>query len=221
MIASAPVSARSVDSTTGWRFYEVNGEKHVSVTQVLEYFVDQNLKNWFIKTSPKAGEKRKTETASQGSAIHQAAHEGKEDRLNALMEELGMVTVASEIVCYSKNGWAGQADRIVTFKGKNYVVDIKTGRFGNAECQLGAYSLALNEHGHDIQGMGVISLPRDLTQPARYFDYTDYEDYPTMEDNQYAWCACFDAWKRHYYKQLEGWPFYPIKTTLNYQWSFK
>lgn len=219
-----PISARTEDPETGWRWYESNGIKYVSVTQVLQFFVDEGLKAWFIKTSPKAGEKRREETAAQGSAIHQSAHEGKEDRLNVLMTEMGMETIASEIVVVSKNGWAGQVDRIVKYKGKQWLLDLKTGKFGDVHAQMGAYSLAANEMGYNIEGMGVVSLPRDLTKAARYFDYTDYEDetgaYPTMEENQYAWCACFDAWKRHYYKQLTAMPWYGIKTVLAYNWSF-
>jgi hypothetical protein len=217
---SAPISSRSKDETTGFGWYELNGKKYVRVTTVLEHFVHTKLKNYFINTGPAKQEKRKEETAGQGTEIHKKAHEGTEDRLNDLMKKEGMVKIASEIVLVSKNGWAGQADGVVEWKGKKYIMDWKTGHFSNVALQLGGYSLAANEMGMDIQGIGAVSLPRDLDRPAKYYDYTDYPGYPTMEDNQFAWAEAFDVWKRNYWNELGDWEFKNGKAVLSYNWSY-
>lgn len=217
MIYSAPISSRTEDPQTGWRWYEHNGQKHISVTQVLGFFPDPGLTKWYIKSTPEQIEQRKLETASQGTEIHTQAHQGKEDRLNGLLETIGAKTIASEVVVVSKNGWAGQADRIIEINGKKYVIDLKSGKFGNVAYQLAAYSLAANEVGFGLEGMGVISLPRDLTKEAKWFDYSAH-----MEMNQYRWCCLFDAWKGlpFVYKHILDWPFFNVKTALNYNWSF-
>lgn len=200
----------------GWRVYKDEGEIYYSVTQVLEYFVDQKLKSWFIKNSANAIEKKKTETAQTGSDIHQQAHEGNEMRLNTLITDLGMKKIKSEWIVKSKNGWAGQPDLKVEWKGKNYILDIKTGSFGHVALQLAAYTLADNENGGDVTGNGVISLPRDITQPATFWEYSEH-----MEENQYAWACAFDTWKHHYFKKLKYWKQFETKTVLSYNWSFK
>lgn len=204
----------------GWRIYQIDNKPYVSVTEVLSYFVPQKLKNWFIKTSAGQIEKRRSETAKQGSDIHKQAEEGTEARLNALMSDLGMETIKNEFIVHSKHGWAGTVDKLVRWKGKNWLIDEKSGSFGHAALQIGGYSLAANEMGMNVEGIGVISLPRDLTQPAKYFDYTDYEGAPDMEENQYAWCTAFDTWKREYYKKLQSYEWYATKTVFQYNWSW-
>jgi hypothetical protein len=42
------------------RWYENNGKKYISVTQVLDCFVPPQLKNWFKNNSAKAIDKKKT-----------------------------------------------------------------------------------------------------------------------------------------------------------------
>lgn len=216
LLASAPISSRTVDPLTNWRWYEFEGNKYISVTQVLDSVPAPYLKKYWIKNTPEEIEKRKTETAGQGSSLHAQSHAGKEDRLNLLLEELKMETIASEVVVVSKNGWAGQADRFVQYQGKRWVIDIKTGGHGIVAFQMAAYSLAANERGANIEAMGVINLPRDLTKPATF------SPYGYLETNQYRWCALFDAWKGlpWVYKSLLDWPFFKSYAVLNYNWSF-
>lgn len=199
----------------GWRIYRIEEKPYISVTQVLDFFVDQKLKNWFVKTSASQITKRKEETANQGSNIHQLAHDGTEPRLNALFSNMGAEIIESEFLVKSKNGWAGTVDKTIRLGNKNYLVDIKTGRFGHAALQLAAYTLAHNEEGGDIQGVGVISLPRDGGE-AKFFDYSEH-----MEQSQYAWCCGFDVWKHHYFKKLLSLEWFETKTALSYNWSFK
>lgn len=203
------------------RWYEIDGKQYIGVTSVLDNWVPVQLKNWFIKNSAAAIEKKKTDTAGQGTAIHESAAKGTEERLNLLLKEMEMVPISTEFSVKSKHGWAGTVDMLAKWKGRNYIVDIKTGRFsGLAGAQLGAYSLAANEIGLDVSGIGIISLPRDETKKAMYFDYTDYPDTPTMEDHQYGWCNLYDFWKKDNYKALQGWEFNKGKVTLFYNWSF-
>lgn len=202
----------------GWRIYEVDGKKFISVTQVLSYFVDHRLKSWFIKTSPKAIEKKQEATAKPGSDIHARASQGKEERLNKLLSEMKAEVINTEFFVVSPHGWGGQVDLLVRMNGKNYVIDIKTGRFGDVGSQLGAYSLACTAMGIRVDGIGCISLPRDETEEAKYFNYTDYPGSPTMDDHQYFWCCGFDKFKGHYYKKLKDYPWYGTKTVLEYIW---
>lgn len=198
----------------GMRWYEVDGEKYISVTQVLDCFVPPELKGWFIKNSAKSIEKRKAETAEIGSLIHQNVHLGTEERFNLLAHEKGMKTIKSEFVVTSTLGFAGQVDRMIDMDGKRYIVDIKTGRFGStAGAQLGAYSIAANQAGADAQGIGVISIPRN-GGPAQYFDYSK-----NFENCQYAFLAAFDFWKFQNYKQLEGWKPFEKRAVLCFEWA--
>ena len=208
------ISSRETDSD-GWRIYRDGETRYISVTTVLDYFVPQKLKNWFIKTNGEDVAKRKEETASKGSEIHDQAQQGTEDRLNRLMEEMGITPKDKEFVVSSKNGWAGTVDLTAYLDGKLYLIDIKTGQFGHAALQLAAYTLAHNEAGGGVEGNAVISLPRDPTQPAKWFEYSAH-----MEQNQYAWACAFDVFKHAYYKKLLEWPCFEIKTVFQYNWSF-
>lgn len=201
--------------------YKINGIEYVRVMHPLSFWVPPQLKNWFIKNSAGAVKKKKTETAAQGSAIHANAHNGTEDRLTALLKEVNAKKLQSEFIVWSKNGWAGQADLLVEIEGKRHLIDIKTGRFGQAFPQLGAYSLAANEMGMNVEGVGVISLPRDETKPATYWNYSGH-----MEGGQIQYCMIFDFWKRDQYnkpfgsyEKLKDWPFFEQYATFSYEWS--
>jgi hypothetical protein len=116
----------------------------------------------------------------------------------------------------SKLGFAGQVDRLVEFEGKNYILDVKTGRFGtSAGAQMAAYSLAANEAGTDVQGIAVVSISRDGIGAAQFFDYSK-----NIENCQYAFLAAFDYWKFSNYKALQDWEFFNGKAVLSYDWSF-
>ena len=203
----------------GWRFYQIEGKRYISVTQVLDSFVEDYLKKWFIKNSAKAIEKRKSETAAIGSKIHDDIKNGTDNRFNALAEKLGIVPIQREFVVWSKLGYAGQADQrstIASVGNKVYILDNKTGSFGpKAGLQMAAYKMACNERGLNVDGIGVISVPRDPTKDAQFFDYSAH-----MEDCEYAFCCALDMFKTMYYKKLSNWEFQGIKSVLQYNWSF-
>ena len=56
MIQSAPISARFEEE--GLRWYEHEGNKHISVTQVLGFFPAPYLVKWYKKNTEKQIEKR-------------------------------------------------------------------------------------------------------------------------------------------------------------------
>jgi hypothetical protein len=200
-------------------FYTINGDQHIRVTHVLSYWIPPQLKGWFIKNSEAKITSTKVLTAAQGSAIHHEAHKGTEDRLNSLLEEMKARTLRSEFVVWSKNGWAGQVDRLLEMNGKNYIVDLKSGSFGQVWSQLGAYSLAAGEMGTKVDGCGVIALPRDKTVPAKWFDYSEH-----FEEGQIQWCELYDYFRGDQYKKLKEWKFNLDtigRSVFNYNWSFQ
>lgn len=201
----------------GWRYYEDDQSKrYISVTQVLDLAVEDTLKKWFIKSSAGKVERTQTDTAQKGIDLHERASIGIEDRFNGLIKSRGIEILDTEVVTFSKIGFAGQRDYKAVIDGKKYILDVKTGFFGaKAGAQLGAYSLAANERGEDIEGIGIISLPRDETKPAQFFDYS-----ANFENCQYGFCSIFDYFKFTYHKKLKGWEFQSKKSVLNYEWSF-
>lgn len=213
--ASQPLIVPAGD--TDW--YTVGEDKHIRVTHVLGYWIPPQLKGWFIKNSEAKVTTTKTLTAAEGSKIHHEAHAGTEDRLNTLLKEMGAQTIQSEFVVYSRNGWAGQVDRLIEMGGKNYILDIKTGSFGQVWAQLGAYSLAAGEMGMKVDGCGVIALPRDRAIPAKWFDYSEH-----FEEGQMQWCEIYDYFRGDQYKKLKDWKFNldnAGRAIFNYQWSHK
>lgn len=199
----------------GFRWYEIGGAKYVSVTTVLDCFVPPQLKNWMIRNSAKSIEKKKQDTASIGSQIHANVHAGSDERFNSLAKDSGFKTIKSEFVVKSKLGFAGQVDRLIELAETKYIIDVKTGRFGaTAGAQMAAYLLAANEAGEDVRGIGVVSIPRDGSNPG-WFDYSK-----NLENCQYAFLCAFEYWKFQNYKKLIGWEFQSFKTPHEFQWSF-
>lgn len=197
----------------GWRWYKANDQKYISVTQVLDSWVPPALKKWFIGTSKTAIDKKKTETAAQGSQIHEEARKGENNAFNELIEERGIQVLQSELMVLHHLGFAGTLDHYIKMGDKRYIVDVKTGRFGQVAAQLGAYSLAATSMGMPVDGIGVISLPRDGTK-AQFFDYSE-----NIENCQYAWCNLFDYWKFANYKKLLDWPPFKVKAVIYYKWE--
>lgn len=203
-----------MNDSDGWRWYQIDGKRYVSVTKVLDMYVPDQLKKWYIKNSSNAVKKKKEETASIGSEIHNQVHQGKDERYNHLAKTLGFETLRSEFVVRSKHGWAGQADRLVKYGGKTYLLDVKSGRFGpSAGSQMAAYSLALEEEGTRVDGIAVVSIPRDPGENAGFFDYSK-----NFENCKYAWCVAFDYFKFMNYKKLEGWEFFGERTAIQFDW---
>ena len=208
-----------MNDADGWRWYRVAGNNYASVTGVMAWFVHPKFKAWMINNSPKKIENVSATTAAMGSEIHDKAHAGTEDRLTKLLQDNKMEILEQEFPVYSKHGWAGRCDLKIKYNDKIYLVDIKSGRFGHVGMQLGGYTLAENEHGANVEGIGVISLPRDLERPAAFFDYSAHFD-----NCLYAWCTCFDTWKFGMFAdkalrvKIENEPWAQTKTVLQYDW---
>jgi hypothetical protein len=206
------VSARFVDPETNWRWYEVDGKRYISVTQVLDSWVPPTLKNWFKNNSAAKIEKVKTETAKIGSDLHALSAAGGEDRFNSLIKEKGITIIDSEVVRINPMGWAGQRDHKAEINGKRYILDTKTGSIGpQSFAQCAAYALAANANGENIEGIGVISLPRDPARPAQFFDGSAH-----LSECMYGWCCIYDFWCFYNYKKLLNWEFANKRATVYY-----
>lgn len=197
-----------------WRWYQIDGKNYLSVTTILDGFMEQGLKRWLTNTMPQKIHERKEETAKAGSEIHASVHLGVDDRFNALALTLEMETIKSEFIVKSLNGFAGQADRLVKMNDRLYLIDVKTGRFGpKAGAQMAAYKMALAEEGILVDGIGVVHIPRDGGE-AKWFDYSKHQ-----EDCEYAFCCAFDFFKFMNYKKLSDWPPQREKTATRYHWE--
>lgn len=143
----------------GWRWYEVNGVKLISVTQVLDVIQHYQLTNWFKNNSANKIEKTKTLTGDFGTHMHKIVEmdlqndQNKTDKKilidspelskgfenwNKVKTENQIASTHTETMVYSlENGYAGQLDLIGTFKftkpanahRTHAVQDLKTGRF--------------------------------------------------------------------------------------------
>lgn len=157
----------------GSRFYKRSDEPEScyrpSVTSILSYWVPPALKNWFIKNTAKAIEKKKTETASKGSADHaEYEKQGKEgvkeeSRLGRILGKHGLTIVKNEfLVASDLFGYGGQVDASATsLDGKETIIDWKTGRSvgKSAAMQLGAYRYAYFENAGVLANMAVFHMP--------------------------------------------------------------
>lgn len=126
----------------GWRWYEVDGVKLISVTQVLDVIQHYQLSNWFKNNSANKIQKVKDETANFGSSMHkiveidlQNDQFGTNKKINLddplqnpeLAKAYGnwidtkikneIKSTHTETMVYSlKYGFAGQLDLIGSFK---------------------------------------------------------------------------------------------------------
>lgn len=147
------------EDTRGWRWYEVDGVKLISVTQVLDVIQHYQLTNWFKNNSSNKIQKTKDSTADFGHVLHKAVeidlqndqHQTQKkiildnpiqaqgfENWQKLKTDCQIVSTHTETMVYSlKYGFAGQLDLIGTFKFKkpsnlhrtHAVQDLKTGRF--------------------------------------------------------------------------------------------
>lgn len=185
----------------GWRWYEVDGVKYISVTQVLDVIQHFQLTNWFKNNSANKIQKTKDVTADFGSSLHkiieldlqnkpivvdQPELKASYDQWITLKKEKFIQATHTETIVYStKYGFAGQLDFIGTYKfekscnaHRTYAVqDLKTGRFSiKTGWQLAAYRMAAIERGiaDDSYGMVGIGIHRDGT-PGKPFEYEHIE----------------------------------------------
>lgn len=201
----------------GWRWYERDGKKYLSVTLVLSCVVHEKLKSWFIRNSQNKVKTAVKNAANLGTKIHAAVEadiKGKVHKIDpeiaqafANWKELKRTKVTpfeSEVYVYSETlGVAGQLDLLGEYNKKMSVMDIKTGRYDvKAGWQMAAYKHCYEEM-HNIKDLGMvgIQIPRDGSE-IRTFEYEHYD-----------WCmSCFlgalQCFKGQYFAKLAkmDWP---------------
>lgn len=202
----------------GFRWYQIDGKKYISTTEVLDCVQPKKLQNWFKKTSPGQIEKRSTESAKVGSDIHHLIRSNLEGSELPILEDYRgpyaqwlelrnkhrISAVKTEEVVYSKLlGVAGTADIIGLYEDLPAIMDAKTGFYGvKAGFQMASYKLCYEEmtgdSGYHLVGLHV---PRDGRE-AKAFKIEHRE-----------WCiltflSCLQVWKAlNFYKlQKMEWP---------------
>lgn len=158
------VSGKSVEDIQAGNFF-------IHVSTILECVEHRKLSAWKVKNTEKHIEKRKSESAGIGSAIHDSIDDyiknGGDikktvEKFNeapveveaflknyiAFMKMKDMKAITSENYVYSERyGYAGTFDALVERNGKKYIVDWKTGRSYPIKTgwQLAAYKYAYEE----------------------------------------------------------------------------
>jgi len=227
------------DDVDGFRWYEVDGVKYISVTQVLDVAQHFKFNNWLKNNSKNKIEKVKKETAHIGTQLHKLVEmdlnretdfeippelnqpfynwkqvQSKHD-IQALMTE--------QLVVSKKYGYAGTLDMVIrgcfekvqkTFS----VADLKTGFFSiKAGWQIAAYRNALiempNAYTQDNLGMVGIQIHRDGSK-VNVFEYEHV--HPCFE----AFLNCLEIFKMLYFNKLNKleWP-YLKKSSLKDWWG--
>ncbi len=168
-----PKSSRSLED--GYRKYLLGDNKLPSVTTILSATKSEEekaaLANWISRVGVKESNKIKTEASSRGTSMHTYIEEFLRGRINESFFENNeqYKNMAKEIIEKGINGkleeiygmeetlyypeqYAGTADLIGVYQGKNVIIDFKqankpkkTDYIQDYFLQLGAYTLA-----HDV-----------------------------------------------------------------------
>ena len=168
-----PKSSRSLED--GYRKYLLGDNKLPSVTTILSATKSEEekaaLANWISRVGVKESNKIKTEASSRGTSMHTYIEEFLRGRINESFFESNeqYKNMAKEIIEKGINGkleeiygmeetlyypeqYAGTADLIGVYQGKNVIIDFKQANkpkkidyIQDYFLQLGAYTLA-----HDI-----------------------------------------------------------------------
>ncbi len=185
---SYPTSTRAI--VNGSRHYSMDGFNYPSVTTIISATKSQEDKAaiaaWKERVGHEEAERIKNEASSRGSSMHSYIEQfllGKmnldlieEDNLskrmaeeiidNGLKNKLNEIYGAEATVFYpGNNGFAGTADCICLYSGKETILDFKQSNKPKREeyiedyfLQLGAYSLAHNTVYNSNITQGVILL---------------------------------------------------------------
>lgn len=216
------------DDVDGFRWYEIDGRKYISVTQVLEVAQHFKLTNWFKNNSKSKIEKTKEQTAALGTKLHELVerdlkHEENLDVPQELTQAFRnwklkqheyqlQALVTEQTVLSKKYGYAGKLDMIVSGDFKEIktpfaVGDLKSGRFSiKTGYQLAAYRNAViempNGYTQDNLGMFGIQIHRDGSEP-KVFEYQHH--HYCFERFLY----CLEIFKGLYYNKLKKmqWPY--------------
>lgn len=185
------------EDSRGWRWYEVDGIKLISVTQVLDVIQHFQLTNYFKNNSANKIQKTKDSTGQFGSTLHKMVEMDLQDKKitieepalqrgfenwSKVKEENHITATHTETMVYSlKYGFAGQLDYIGTFQFKkkanlhrtHAVQDLKTGNYSiKTGWQLAGYRRAAIEMGLADESIGMVGIGvhRDGS-PGQPFEY--------------------------------------------------
>lgn len=200
------------EDSDGWRWYAESeskfkdGECYISVTKVLDTVVHEKLKAWYVNNSKKAIEKKSTETADVGTAIHELIRcdlsglpYEVDETLKAPFEQWLKLKETHKITAYSTEsfvhselGFAGTADIQGYFDGKKAVMDIKTGSYNiKAGWQLAAYRQAIFEKTGEWVGMVGLHIKRDGSVGTPFvYEHFDF-CWKAFESALFCWKALY------------------------------
>lgn len=160
----------------GWRWYtDEEGQKYISVTQVLDVAMHFRLKKWLANTSVKKAKETKYKTANLGTRFHNMVERDLTGQHVVCPAELKMPYENWQKLKSEKNikafkteqmvnstvyGYAGSLDIFGTFEDRACIMDIKTGRYDvKAGWQLAAYRQAFLEgSGYKKEELGMVGL---------------------------------------------------------------
>ena len=183
---SYPKSSKSIEN--GLRKYQFDGEKLPSVTSILQATKSEedkaSLENWKQRVGYTEANKIKNEASNRGTSLHSYIEDFLRGRINESFFESNeqYKNMAKEIIDKGIKGkleeiygmetalhypgkYAGTADCIGVYEGKNSLLDFKQSNKPKREeyiedyfLQLGAYSLAHNTVYNSNITQGVILL---------------------------------------------------------------
>ena len=186
-----PKSSRSLED--GYRKYLLGDNKLPSVTTILSATKSEEekaaLANWISRVGVKESNKIKTEASSRGTFMHTYIEEFLRGRINESFFESNeqYKNMAKEIIEKGINGkleeiygmeetlyypeqYAGTADLIGVYQGKNVIIDFKqankpkkTDYIQDYFLQLGAYTLAHDAvHGTKMKAGIILLCTKDI-----------------------------------------------------------
>ncbi len=186
-----PKSSRSLED--GYRKYLLGDNKLPSVTTILSATKSEEekaaLANWISRVGVKESNKIKTEASSRGTSMHTYIEEFLRGRINESFFESNeqYKNMAKEILEKGINGkleeiygmeetlyypeqYAGTADLIGVYQGKNVIIDFKqankpkkTDYIQDYFLQLGAYTLAHDVvHGTKMKAGIILLCTKDI-----------------------------------------------------------
>jgi genome maintenance exonuclease 1 len=186
-----PKSSRSLED--GYRKYLLGDNKLPSVTTILSATKSEEekaaLANWISRVGVKESNKIKTEASSRGTSMHTYIEEFLRGRINESFFESNeqYKNMAKEIIEKGINGkleeiygmeetlyypeqYAGTADLIGVYQGKNVIIDFKqankpkkTDYIQDYFLQLGAYTLAHDVvHGTKMKAGIILLCTKDI-----------------------------------------------------------
>ncbi len=186
-----PKSSRSLED--GYRKYLLGDNKLPSVTTILSATKSEEekaaLANWISRVGVKESNKIKTEASSRGTSMHTYIEEFLRGRINESFFESNeqYKNMAKEIIEKGINGkleeiygmeetlyypeqYAGTADLIGVYQGKNVIIDFKQANkpkkidyIQDYFLQLGAYTLAHDVvHGTKMKAGIILLCTKDI-----------------------------------------------------------